>query len=70
MRFHNCLRAILRADGIRQIEFANRLGVAQSIISEIASGWRRPTRVLAMRIAQNLGRPLGEVFPGIDEDGE
>ncbi len=49
------LRAYMKLAKIRQLDLARVLGCAQSTISQIISGKRRPSPELALRIEEATG---------------
>lgn len=48
--------------GMNMRQFAERLGIGQYYWSVILNGKRSPSPALAKRIADEIGKPLQEVF--------
>jgi transcriptional regulator with XRE-family HTH domain len=60
----------LDAKEVTQAEFADRVGVQQSIISRIANGQRRPSLPLAIRIAAEARIPIESLLTGSESADE
>ena len=61
------IKAIREAVGVTQQDFAKRVGVNPSTLSNIESGTYRASPALARRIADELGVPLDAVTTVITE---
>ena len=48
--------------GVNIRQFANRLDIGQSYLSNILQGKKNPSPALAKRIADEIGKPIQEVF--------
>lgn len=48
--------------GVNMRQFANRLDIGQSYLSNILQGKKNPSPALAKRIADEIGKPIQEVF--------
>ena len=53
--FGQALRAFREGRGVSQAELGRRLGMSHATVSRLESGSRRPSRVMALRIAHALG---------------
>lgn len=62
MSKNNRLRIILAERKIRQNEFAKRLGITQSTLSDIVNEKREPTLSTALRIARALNCEIGDIW--------
>ena len=48
--------------GVNMRQFANRLDIGKSYLSNILQGKKNPSPALAKRIADEIGKPIQEVF--------
>lgn len=65
----NRIEEIRKARGIRQEEFAKRLGVSRQTISSLETGRYNPSIFLAYKIARYFDMTIEEVFI-FEEDTE
>jgi putative transcriptional regulator len=56
------LRVILAEREIRQIDFAEKIGVRQATISALVSGKQIPSLQVALRIARELRMPIEDIW--------
>ena len=56
------LKMALAVRGMRQIELAQKLGVASDLLSRIVRGWSEPSVELRVRIAEVLQADEGWLF--------
>lgn len=55
------IRALRDAHGLKIVELARAVGVADSHISNVEAGRRTPSMALCRRIAETLGLPLAAI---------
>ncbi|MDK2882748.1 MAG: putative transcriptional regulator [Bacillota bacterium] len=58
----NNLRKARLGAGLTQSEVARRVGLTRASYTNIERGYKNPSVVTALRIAQVLGRPVEELF--------
>ncbi len=63
----NRIEEIRKSKGIRQDEFAKKMGVSRQTISSLETGRYNPSIFLAYKIAHYFGMTIEEVFL-FDED--
>ena len=64
----NRIEAIRKERGIRQEEFAKRMGVSRQTISSLETGRYNPSIFLAWKIARYFGMSIEEVFIFEEDD--
>ena len=60
------LRTIRKTDGLTQDDFADKLDVSQSVISDIERDYKNPTLYTLRRIAHALDMTMSELLQGVD----
>ncbi len=65
----NRIEAIRKELGIRQEDFAKKMGVSRQTISSLETGRYNPSIFLAYKIARFFNRTIEEVFIFEDEGG-
>ena len=58
----NRLEELRKANGIRQEELADLLGVSRQTIGSLENGRYNPSILLAFRISRFFGLPIEEIF--------
>ena len=64
----NRIEAIRKERGIRQEDFAKRMGVSRQTISSLETGRYNPSIFLAWKIARYFGMSIEEVFIFEEDD--
>lgn len=59
---HNCLKLERERLGLTQAELAEQVGVSRKTINTVENGVFIPSTVLALRLAQALGRSVEAIF--------
>lgn len=59
---HNCLKLERERLGLTQAELAELVGVSRKTINTVENGVFIPSTVLALRLAQALGRSVEAIF--------
>lgn len=59
---HNCLKLERERLGLTQAELAEQVGVSRKTINTVENGVFVPSTVLALRLAQALGRSVEAIF--------
>ena len=62
----NRVNALTQAAGLTQTELAEKLGMTQSQVSDIARGRNCPTLKTAYRLSRALNAPIEYVFPDME----
>ena len=61
-QLHNRLLAIRTERGLTQAGLAELVGVSRKTINTVENGIFIPSTLLALRLAQALGRPVEQIF--------
>ena len=59
---HNCLKLERERLGLTQAQLAEQVGVSRKTINTVENGVFVPSTVLALRLAQALGRSVEAIF--------
>lgn len=68
VKIKNRIEEIRKSQGIRQEDFAKRLGVSRQTISSLETGRYNPSIFLAHKIAVYFGMTIEEIFIFEGED--